>query len=206
MADQLVEARELLERTAKLTTKSTNELRDIARLMLADLLLYEGNLDDARSQYLQLASNTTSIAANDALDKLGLFVLADEDSIGVETLISAMYLLAKRDNIGAARSFESAADRATSAEIRDRCLFMASKTYHGLNMTAESESVLEGLLQRVPDTIFGDRALVLAADILEQRGDVDGAIAALTSVLVQYPRSILVPETRERIRRLRGDA
>ena len=206
MEDEREESRELLTNTAQLSNRSTNELRDIARLKLADLLLYEGNLDGARSQYLQLAGNTASIAANDALDKLGLFVLAEEDSAGVQALISALYLLAKRDNMSAARSFESAADQAGSPEIQDRCLYMASKTYHGLGMVAESEAVLEGLLQRVPDTIFGDRALVLAADILVQRGDYDGAIAALTSVLVQYPRSILVPETRERIRRLRGDA
>ncbi|MBL0320989.1 MAG: hypothetical protein IPP80_01165 [Ignavibacteria bacterium] len=48
---------------------------DLARLRLADLFLWNGNLDSARSYYTPLAATTGSVASNDALDRLLLINL-----------------------------------------------------------------------------------------------------------------------------------
>lgn len=205
-AGQINEAVEILDRIAQLDGKVDQEIQDLARLKLADLMLFRGDIPGAKRKYLEISSRMLSVATNDALDRLGVIMMATEDSIGVNRLIESMFLLAKRENLNAARSFVSTSEVASNVELQDRSLYFASIEYFKLGMINDSEATLNELLGRVPSSIYGDRALVLTAEILVKRGDLDGAIAALTAVLVQYPQSILVPESRERIRHLRGDA
>lgn len=67
-------------------------------------------------------------------------------------------------------------------------------------------TLLDVIIAEVPETIFGDRALFRKAELALRRKDVPSAVDALTILLVQYPRSIFVPDARERIRALRGDS
>ncbi|HRK74144.1 MAG TPA: tetratricopeptide repeat protein, partial [Rhodothermales bacterium] len=57
-----------------------------------------------------------------------------------------------------------------------------------------------------PKTYLADRALFAIAEILEQ-SDLDKrkAIDQYAEVLMKYPGSLLAPEVRSRIRKLRGD-
>ena len=67
-------------------------------------------------------------------------------------------------------------------------------------------TLLDAIIADVPETIFGDRALFRKAELALRRKDVPMAVDALTVLLVQYPRSILLPDARERLRALRGDS
>lgn len=71
--------------------------------------------------------------------------------------------------------------------------------------TARAVQQLDSLIAKVPSTLFGDKALLLMADILTDKHEIQSAVAALTTLLVQYPNSIYTPLTRELIRKLRGD-
>lgn len=180
--------------------------RDLARLRRADILLFQGNSDSARSMYTSLAASPGSAAANDALEKISLLMLEEEDSVGVNGLVRGLHALARRNTEEASRIFVSTVREAKDDEIRDRARIEAAQCFIRLGRQEAADSQLIAILERIPDTIYGDRALLITADMLERRGDVQGAIAALTSLLVQYPRSILSPSARERIRKLRGDA
>ena len=133
-------------------------------------------------------------------------MMVSEDSVGVMEFVAGLRHLRTRQLSKAARTFADAAAAARSDEIRDRCHLAAAHAYVDAGQPSDADRHLEPIIARIPETIYGDRALVLTADLLEARGDREGAIAALTTLLVQYPRSILAPDTRERIRTLRGDA
>jgi len=179
---------------------------DLARLRLADLFLWNGNLDSASAYYSPLAANTGSVASNDALDRLLLINLAQDDSSTVIAIAAAQGLLVRRAYRDAAVRFTQAAASAKDNELRDRARLHAAIAYIELNDDVTAEPLLQEILTSIPETIYGDRSLQLLADIQVRRGDTQGAVKTLNSLLVNYPRSILVPSVRDRIRVLRGDA
>lgn len=180
--------------------------RDLASLRLADLTFWRGELDSAQILYKPLAANIGSDAANDALDHLLLIDLAQEDSSSVVSIAIAEGLLVRRKYLEAAVRFADVAKSATDSELKDRARMRAAKVYFDLQEDEVAESLLKDIISNIPDTIYGDRALSLFADHLIRKGDKQGAMQALNALLVNYPRSILVPTVRDRIRVLRGDA
>lgn len=182
------------------------DVRDLALLRRADLRLFAGDQATARSGYLEITKRPESIAANDAIDRLALLTLAIDDSTAVATYFKGTYAQIRRDPAAAITFYQQAAREATDPEVKDRCLLQEAHCRFDLGETQHVIETLEPVLSRIPDAIFGDRALYLIADCFERIGKTQEAIDSLTAILVQYPRSILAPSSRDRIRRLRGDA
>ncbi|MCX6140045.1 MAG: tetratricopeptide repeat protein [Candidatus Kapabacteria bacterium] len=180
--------------------------REMASLRLADLAFWRGELDSAQALYKPLAANIGSDASNDALDHLLLIDLAQEDSASVVSIAIAEGLIIRRRYREGAIRFADAAKSATDSELRDRARMNAAKAYFDLQEDETAEPLLREIIANIPDTIYGDRALSLLADHQVRIGDKQGALQTLNSLLVHYPRSILVPTVRDRIRVLRGDA
>ncbi len=195
-----------------LMTLVTNErlpdpdVRDLALLRRADLRLFNGDQATARTGYLEITKRPESIAANDAIDRLALLTLAIDDSAAVAEYFKGTYAQIRRDPSSAIKFYEQAAKMATDAEVKDRCLLQEAQSRFDLGETERVVQTLEPVIARIPEAIFGDRALLLIANCFERLGRTQDAIDSLTALLVQYPRSILAPASRERIRRLRGDA
>lgn len=195
-----------------LQTLITNErqpeqdVRDLALLRRADLRLFSGDQKSAQTAYLEIIKHPESIAANDALDRLALLTLAIDDSVAVSKYFEGTNAQIRRDRRAAVTAFHAAAQAATDPEVKDRCLLQAAQSLFELGETEQAQRTLETVVERVPDALFGDRALLLLADCYERLGRKTDAIETLTTLLVQYPRSILAPTSRDRIRRLRGDA
>lgn len=200
------EAQALLTMLMSVSSSGVKEKLDLAVLRKADLLLWSGNSDSALSIYKTLASHLGSLAANDALDRMLLLELRQDDSVAVGRIINGHQRAARRDLLGAAEQFDSAATHATDPELRDRASIEASRYYVLLGMPDQAVRMLKPVIESVPESIFGDRALFILSEIQEQKGDSKSAIQLLTALLTNYPRSILVPEARHRIRRIRGDA
>ncbi|NQW30370.1 MAG: tetratricopeptide repeat protein [Ignavibacteria bacterium] len=182
------------------------EQRDAAMLLLADYVLYSGNLDGARASYSEIVKDAGSNSTNDALDRLWLLLMLKDDSIGVTSYIRGLELEFRRRYVESVTQFRAAWKVATDAELRDRSALKYAELAFAQHEYKLCEEPLQFLISRVPETIYGDRSLVLAADIFELQDDKLNAIAALTTLLVQYPKSIIVPQARQRIRLLRGDA
>lgn len=181
-------------------------LADIARLRKADHTLFNHQLTNAKQTYLELSADTHSDAANDAIDRLGLLMLLPDDSIGVVSYIDAMHLQAKGNSLAAAVAFSATAEKAKDQDLVDRAHIEAAILYQNTHDTIAVLNQLKSVLLRIPESTVGDRALQIVADLYERSGRIQEALDTLTTLLVQYPRSILAPQCRERIRRLRGDA
>lgn len=182
-----------------------NEKTDLARLRLADMDLWRGNDSAALARYEEIASNPNSIATNDALDKLLLLNLRQEDSVAVSVIISAEEAFHRRRFTTAVDLLASRLDGFRDNDLKDRGAYLAAKSCVAIGDTLRSEPFLLAILQRVPESIFGDQAFWMLASVSEHKNDVKGAMQYLESLLVYYPRSILIPDARERIRKLRGD-
>ncbi|MBC8124879.1 MAG: hypothetical protein H7X70_04020 [Candidatus Kapabacteria bacterium] len=200
------DAESILQSVVAGPTNVSADRRDRAKLRLADIHFWNGKLDSARTLYEPLAATTGSVASNDALDHLLLINLAQEDSVAVVSIAKAEGLMVRRLYREAAALFSQASKSASQGELRDRAAINAARAYIDLRDDAAAEPLLESIINGIPETIFGDRALSLKADIQIRRGDKKGALLTLDSLLVNYPRSILVPTIRDRIRVLRGDA
>ncbi|MBM4178724.1 MAG: tetratricopeptide repeat protein [Ignavibacteria bacterium] len=183
-----------------------NEKADVAQLRLADLALWSGDIDVAATMYSDITSNPGSIAANDALDRMLLLQLREDDSAGVAVIIRAEELFARRSYKAAAAEIGSNESVLRDQDLKDRGSFLAAKACVAMNDTLKAEPFLLAILHRMPESIYGDQALWMLAQVSEYKNDPKAAMQYLESLLVYYPRSILAPDARERIRKLRGDA
>lgn len=198
-------AREQLELVLNLRN-GVNEKTDVARLRLADMELWRGNDSAARAGYEEISSNPGSIAANDALDRLLLLQLRQDDSVAVSLIVRAEELYLRRKHADAVSMLSQKLDAVRDNDLKDRGSYLAARSCIVLGDTLKAEPYLLGILQRIPESIYGDQALWMLATVSESKRDIKAAMQYLESLLVYYPRSILIPDARERIRKLRGDA
>lgn len=181
------------------------EYADAATLQLADLELFAGNTEQSMEMYTALASQPTSVAANDALERLGLLMLRSDDSVAVQQMVRALAARQSRRIDSAIRIYTTTAESTASKDVADLCWVSAGTLSVRSGNDALALTMLEPVLSRIPESLVGDRALALVAEIDERRGQTEDAISALTTLLVQYPLSILAPTARDRIRRLRAN-
>ncbi len=206
VADQLNVAEQILLGLESLPV--TNDLamrRDMAVIKRADILAWKGLADSARRLYMAVASRPGSAASNDAFERLMMFQLTDEDTATrSQILLGDRMMIARREDV-AAQHYEAAALGTKDTELRDRCRWRASVAWNSFGNVAEAERLAQSIANDAPESIVGDRALFVLAEIKERGGDVSAAMKHLTDLLTYYPSSILVPRARERLRLLRGD-
>lgn len=177
-----------------------------SKLRLADHQLFDGDIASAQTTYLELSALTETDAANDAIERLGLLLHMPDDSLTVRGIIQGMKLVALGNIAEAVKTYSQNGANARDPELADRAHLEAATLLMRMADTTQIRSQLQSILQRIPETTLGDRALEIIADLYIREGNLQEAINTLTTLLVQYPRSILAPSSRERIRKLRGDA
>lgn len=178
---------------------------DAAALQLADLELFAGAIDHAMQLYTELSAQPTSVAANDALERLGLLMLRIDDSVSVQQMIRALAARQARRIDSAISIYSATATTTSSKDVADLCWVSAATLSVRAADDQSAARLIEPVIARIPESLVGDRALALIAEIYERRGQTDDAISALTTLLVQYPLSILAPTARDQIRRLRAE-
>lgn len=179
---------------------------DMARIRLADILLWNGQLDSAKALYSPLAETSGSIASNDAIDRLLLLNLALDDSASVKAIARAEGLIVRRRHADAVKELEAVISRIRDLDLRDRSLLLCARSCLANGDSARAGEHLKKIIELNPDSIYGDRAIWLYADLVASRNEPQRAAQILETILRNYPRSIIVPDARERIRRLRGES
>lgn len=205
LMDRFDAAETILANLGRTSNSETQPQRDMAMVMRGDLAVWRNRTDTAQQYYAAVAAIPGSPAANDALDRLLLLQLAEQDSAAVAMMHRADRASATGKMANAAAVYSEAASKARDAELRDRCRLAAAQAYVALRNDTAASAMLDMLIADVPETIFGDKALWTKAVIASRNNDVPSAVDALTTLLVQYPKSILLPTARERLRALRGD-
>ena len=91
--------------------------------------------------------------------------------------------------------------------MADEAAFLRAGVLRALGRAADALAAYEAFPAAHPDSYLVERALFAVGDLEERdRRDAEAAQAAYTALLTRFPGSLLAPEARARIRRLRGDA
>jgi len=164
----------------------TGEMADLARYELAMLHFYKGEFQ----LKLLLMENRGPDSLDTPLTRFAEALLLKRQRRSDEALASTELLL---DQIG---------EHALSDDLRfERANLLR---FHG--QTSESLQAYLEIPLIHPESLLLDRCLFEAADIqTTELADPAAAIDTYSRLLREYPGSLLVPESRARIRRLRGD-
>lgn len=191
-------------------TERIGETAELARLELARLAFYEGNFETARTRAQAMNRNTATDVANDAIAlKLLLAENAGPDSTSAALRAYARAeLLQRRQQPGRAlAAVDSLLAAFPEHALTDEATFLRAGLLRDLGRADEAVAVLGAFPERFPDSHLADRSVFVAAEIHERDlSDFALAITGYTALLTRYPGSLLAPEARARIRRLRGDA
>ncbi len=185
------------------------EAAERARLELARLAFYEGQFETATTRAQAMNRNTATDVANDAIElKLLLSENTGPDSTNAPLHAFARARLLQRQQRPALAlaAVDSLLAAAPQHALADDAHFLRAELLRALGRTDEALAALAAFPNQFPESHLADRAVFTAAEIREREGgDPQAAIAAYADLLARYPGSLLAPEARARIRRLRGD-
>ncbi len=185
------------------------EAAELARLELARLAFYEGQFETAKLRTQAMNRNTATDVANDAIElKLLVSENAGPDSTNrpLRAFARARLLQRQQRPALALEAVDSLLADAPGHALADDAHFLRAGLLRALGRTDEALAALDAFPGQFPDSHLADRAVFTTAEIHERDlGDPQAAMAAYSDLLARYPGSLLAPEARARIRRLRGD-
>ncbi len=185
------------------------ESAELARLELARLEFYEGHFDMATTRAQAMNRNTATDVANDAI---ALKLLLSENS-GPDSTSAALRTFARAQLLQRQQRPALALDAVDELlaaypehALADDAHFLRAEILRALGRFDDALALLTAFPEQFPDSYLTDRSLFTVGEIHERdRADPQAAMAAYADLLARFPGSLLAPEARARIRRLRGD-
>lgn len=177
---------------------------DKAKFKIAEIEYFRGNIDSAKVLFGEISVNSSSDVANNALDKITLI-----EQNKIEQNIFAIYTKAElkerqKNTIEAINLFKQTIELAKEGSLVELCYIKIALLNKNRLMYEESISTLNSLLEKIPDTIYGDYVLLLIGDTYCALLKNELAIKSYTEILTKYPRSIYLQQARDKIRKLRS--
>lgn len=172
---------------------------------LADLLYYNGNADSASTLYRILSKNTESDVANDALNKY-VFIETNKQLVKALNDFAKAELNLKAEKYDEAISlFRQISKEQSGEDIAELSLKNMIEIENKRKNYKLSADYAEELLKDYPESIYGDWILMTIADNYTKMNDKQTALKYYNDILIKYPRSIYLTETRKKIRFLRDE-
>lgn len=185
------------------------ELAERARFEMALIDTYSGRFESALALVSALDANTSTDIANDAI---ALKVLLREnkgpDSLNVPLALyaRAQLLQRQRRSAEALHVLDSLLAAYPTHALADEVHFARAEAFRDLGALNEAVEAFLKMRDLFPASYLVDRSLFQAAEIFERDlRNAPAALQAYQNILVDYPGSLLAPQVRTRIRRLRGD-
>lgn len=189
---------------ARMLSRSLQRESDRAKYSLALMEYYTGYIDSAKNKLATLAAKTESDIANDALTYILLFEDNEEFKECLQ-LYAKMELAAIRKNLSDVEQFyKQLQGMCAKADLMEKAHLEYAKALIVQKKYNEAEQSLRRFILDFQDSIYGDIALSLLGDVLRSSSKKDEALTIYGELLIKYPRSILLQETRDKIRKLRG--
>lgn len=185
------------------------ELAELARYEQALIHFYKGELDAASTLVSVLDENTSTDVANDAIE-LKVLIASNKgpDSLNTPLHLYADAALKKRQRrpADALETLDELLQQYGQHSLADDARFLRAASLQESGRTEEALAAYGELPLIHPDSPLADRSLFEAAQLQWRAlGDSEAALETYTRLLTEYPGSLLVPEARQQIRRLRGD-
>ena len=180
----------------------------MAKYKNARLSYYNHDFEWANSQLRVLRSSTSKLVANDAME-LSLLIsdnMEDDSTYGMLELFADADLMLYRNMLDSAWDGYDAINRATlSHPLFDEVLMRKAQIRTKQGRYAEADSLLQRLIDFYPYDITADDALILQAELNEDKlGNLDKARQCYEKLLLDYPTSLYVDRARKRYNALKA--
>ena len=187
--------------------KSQTDIRDRARLKLAELEFYRGNFDRARKYLEKIVSPGGELDKPYVNDALELFLLINnqENPEALRLFALAEQRERERKYAKAEKLLRKIIQKYPSTNLTKQALFRLGKIKELQANYSDAISIYRDLVTSDSLGTLGDLALNRIGQIYEQRfQDFAKAKIAYEEVLIKYPDSLLAEEIRKKIRNLEG--
>jgi tetratricopeptide (TPR) repeat protein len=185
------------------------ELAERARYEMALVHFYRGEFETAQTLATAIDENTSTDVANDAIAlKVLLTTNKGPDSLNTPLQLYAEAALTQRQRQPdtAVHLADSLLSQYGRHPLADETRYLRAEALRQAGRIEDALSAFQELPLIHPQSPYADRSLFHAASLQANTlGTVDDAIETYTTLLTDYPGSLLVPDAREAIRRLRGD-
>ena len=178
-----------------------------AKYRNARLSYYNHDFEWANSQLKVLRSSTSKLVANDAME-LSLLIsdnMEDDSTYGMLELFADADLMLYRNLLASASAGYDAIERAVLAHpLFDEILMRKAQIRMKQARYTEADSLLQRLIEFYPYDITADDALMLRAELNEERlGNTDVARQCYEKLLLDYPTSLYTDRARKRYNALK---
>ena len=204
--DRVQDAERIFAETVRLYSSANQKEADKAAFLLAEMEYYRGAIDSAQEHYALLAARTDADASNDALERIALIEQNKKSLDTLRTFAAAEFKERQKKYDEAITQFRKVVEIAPESDLAEQSLLRCAQINFGRKTYDAGREFITTLLTKYPDSIYGDRAMLDLGNSYAAEGKKDLAIQTFTDLLAKFPRSSLLNEAREKIRKLRGDA
>ena len=179
-----------------------------AKFKNAKLSYFNHDFEWANSQLKVLRSSTSKLVANDAME-LSLLIsdnMEDDSTYGMLELFADADLMLYRNMLDSAwDGFDMINHSSLSHPLFDEVLMRKAQIRMKQGRYVEADSLLQRLVEFYPEDITADDALMLRAELNEERLDnLETARECYEKLLVDYPTSLYVDRARKRYNALKA--
>ena len=179
-----------------------------AKYRNARLSYYNHDFEWANSQLKVLRASTTKLIANDAME-LSLLISDNMDDDSTYTMLEqyadADLLLYRNQLDSAYASLEALSTSTLSHPIFDEVLLQKARIRIRQQRYADADSLLQKLVEFYPNEIVADDAVMLLAQLNEERlNNMEQAIYYYEKLILDYPASLFVDQARKRYNLLKA--
>ena len=180
-----------------------------AKLKNAKLSFYRGDFELAQANLDVLKLATTREIANDAMD-LSLLI---QDNLALDTSDAALKMYSRADLLlfqkkpaAAQQTLDSLSTKFKNHSLQDEVYWLKAKIAKQTGDYAQAEKFYKNIIEKYGEDILGDDALFSLAQLYQyELQKKDEAMEIYKNLMINYPGSIYVAESRKMYRVLRGD-
>lgn len=185
-----------------------NSLGDDVKLKKAKLGYYLGNFSWAKAQLDVLKASTSKLTANDAMElslMIGSNLNLDTTAVPLEMFARADLLFFRNKDSLALATLDSIAEIYPYHALVDDILYRKSKIKIDQQNYSKAAEYLEQIINDFSYDLLADDALFLVAELYNYNlGEKEKAKELYKQMMVSYPGSVYVDESRKQYRELRN--
>lgn len=186
------------------------QIGEYARYRNAKLSYYAGDFEWAQEQFKILKGATSKLISNDAID-MSVFIL---DNLGMDTTEVTLQMFANADLLTFQNKYDEALRKLDSIKILfpehsldDDVLYTKAQIFKKLRRTEEMIEMYQTIIDKFPEEIRADNAIFELAELYENKlNDKEKAKSLYEKLFINYSSSTFSIESKNRFRKLRGDA
>lgn len=180
-----------------------------AKFRKAKLAYYAGDFQWAQAQLDVLKASTSKLIANNAFELSQLIsdnTALDTSEVAMQKFAQADLLLFQNKDSLAMLTYDSILNLFSDHSLTDEIWFRKARVASKKGEYEKSAQYLRQIIEKYPNEILGDDALFFLASITENIfKDKQAASNLYKEILMKYPGSIYVVDSRNKYRALRGD-